>query len=318
MPDPLLTAEQTDWQDHARRVAAGIRRRALALTVTRNQGYLSQACSSAEILATLYTHVLRIGPSAAPLVPPPFAGVPRAGRPHTATTGALYNGRSAPHLDRFLCSAAHYAVAVYATLVEVGRLAPEGLAAFNVDGSTVEMIGGEHSPGMEITTGSFGQAISQAGGVALARRLKGETGRVVLFMSDGELEEGQSWEAVQALAFHKVDNLLVYVDVNGQQVDGRTADVMNIEPLHDRLTAFGARVARVDGHDVDALAAPAGLPPDGRPTFVLADTNPSQGIPLLDARKPTLHFIRFKSPDERERFRAFLETMPAGNTDGRA
>jgi transketolase len=88
---------------------------------------------------------------------------------------------------------------------------------------------------------------------------------------------------------------------------------MNVEPIHDRLTAFGARVARVDGHDVDALAAPATVPPDGRPTFVLADTNPSQGIPLLDARKPLLHFIRFKGADERERFRKFLDAMPAGN-----
>ncbi len=295
-------------QTEAQRVAQGIRRRVLALTIERNGGYLSQACSSAEILATLYTRVLKLGASQGPSVPPPFQGVPGK-EPHPAITGAAYYGPKTATLDRFLVSPAHYAVAIYAALVEVGRMAPEGLAQFNTDGSTVEMIGAEHSPGMELTTGSFGQALSQAGGIALARRLRGETGRVWVFMSDGELQEGQSWEAVQALVFHQLGNVGVYVDVNGQQVDGRTKDVMNVEPLDARLQAFGATVVRVDGHDVDALAAPAERPIDHRPLFVLADTDPSQGIAPLAERKPLLHFVRFGSDAERVRYRAFLEGM---------
>jgi transketolase len=295
------------WEAEAYRVAHGIRRRVLELTLDRTEGcYLSQALSSAEILATLYTRVLNLGHSTAPTKPLPFQGTPGPG---FHQTGADYNGPREPRYDRFLVSAAHYAVAVYAVLVEVGRLAAEGLGQFNTDGSSVEMIGAEHSPGMELTTGSFGQALSQAAGIALARKLKGEQGRVVVFMSDGEYEEGQTYEAVQSLAHHSVDNIIVYVDVNGQQVDGLTKDVMNIEPLSERLCSFGAEVLKVDGHDVRALAEASGTPHDGKPLFILAYTNPSQGIPLLDERKPHLHFVRFKSEEERERYREFLARM---------
>ncbi|MBI3763986.1 MAG: transketolase, partial [Chloroflexi bacterium] len=202
------------WQAEARRVAQAVRRRVLEHTIKNNGGYLSQACSSAEILATLYTRVLNIGPSQAPAIPLPFPGVPGPQNP-SAFTGALYNGPQAPHLDRLFISPAHYALALYATLIEVGRMAPEGLEQFNQDGSTVELIGAEHSPGMETTTGSLGQALSQAGGVALARKLRGETGRVWVFMSDGELQEGQTWEAFAALAHHRLDHVGIYFDING-------------------------------------------------------------------------------------------------------
>ncbi len=300
--------DELSWQEGARRVAQGIRRRALELTIERGGGYLSQACSSAEILATLYTKVLNLGPSQAPLIPPPFSGVPSAANPKSLT-GAAYNGPREPNLDRFLVSPAHYALALYAALVEVGRMAPEGLAQFNRDGSTVEMIGAEHSPGMELTIGSFGQALSQAGGIAMARRLKQELGRVWVFMSDGEFQEGQTWEALQAIAFHGLDKVGVYVDVNGQQVDGLTREVMNIEPLTYRLEAFGAQVAKVDGHDVEALAAPADRSPNGRPLFVLAYTDPSHGMGVLDERKPKLHYVRIRSEAEKERFRSFAGQM---------
>lgn len=304
------TPEQINWQTEARRVAHGIRRQALALTLERNGCYLSQALSSAEILATLYTKVLNLGPSTAPMLPPPFPGVPGPNNPDHLS-GAAYNGPQSAELDRFLISPAHYAVAVYAALVEVGRMARDGLFQFNTDGSTVEMIGAEHSPGFELTTGSFGQALSQAGGIALARRLRADTGRVFVFMSDGELEEGQSWEAVQALVFYKLDNVVVYVDVNGQQVDGWTKDVMNIEPISSRLEAFGASVVTVNGHDVGELAKAASAGQPGKPHFVLAYTNTSQGIPLLDERKPKLHFVRFKDDAEMARYRAFLADMEA-------
>lgn len=303
-----LRDNQLTWQEEVGRVAHGIRRRVLELTIERNGCYLSQALSSADILATLYVRVLNLGSSQAPWHPPPFSGVPDAG--HESQSGAAYNGPQAPHLDRFLISAAHYAVAVYAALVEVGRMAPAGLAHFNTDGSSVEMIGAEHSPGYELTTGSFGQILSQAGGIAMARRLRGDTGRVFVFMSDGEFQEGQTWEAIQALAFYKLDNMIVCVDVNGQQVDGLTKEVMNIEPISARLEAFGARVVQVDGHDVEALVTAAeSHMQDGKPLFVLAYTNPSQGVPLLDERKPHLHFVRFKDEAEIERYKTFLQQM---------
>lgn len=185
----------------------------------------------------------------------------------------------------------------------------EGLLEFNTDGSTVEMIGGEHSPGMEITTGSFGQALSQAGGIALGRRIKKESGKVWVFMSDGEYEEGQTYEALQALAFYKLDNVAVIVDVNGQQVDGLTKDIMNIEPLPDRVSAFGAHVEVVYGHNIDAILKASKVDHTGKPLVILAYTNTSQGIPLLNEKKPYLHYVRFKDDKEESVYKGFLKTM---------
>jgi len=200
-------------------------------------------------------------------------------------------------------------MALYATLIEVGRMSSDALSEFAHDGSTVEMIGAEHSPGLELTGGSLGQTISQVGGIALGRRLRGETGRNWVFMSDGEFQSGQTWEAVQALSFHRLDSIGVYVDVNGQQCDGLTCEVMNIEPLQRRLEAFGARVSRVNGHDLEALAAPSRLPPDGRPLFVLAYTDSCACMPILESRRPKLHYVRFKSEEERRSFSSFLRSF---------
>ena len=206
-------SDAASWQDEVKLVAAGIRRRVLEHTIRNNGGYLSQACSSAEILATLYVKVMDLGKIRAPLVPKPFPGVP--GPDNTDYfTGASFNGPG-PDKDRFFLSPAQYALVLYAVLIETGRMAEEGLAQFNKDGSVVEMIGAEHSPGMETMTGSLGQGISQAAGIAMARRRKGEKGRVFIFMSDGEFQIGQTWEAVQAMAFHRLDNMVLFVDVNG-------------------------------------------------------------------------------------------------------
>jgi transketolase len=304
----MTSNNPSSWQDEARRVAGAIRRTALEHTIKNNGGYLSQAASSAEILSTLYTHIMKLGPSIAPSIPEPFPGVPHQDNPNSIT-GAGYNGPKSPEFDRFIVSAVHYAVVIYTALVETGRMAPEGLAQFNKDGSTVEMIGAEHSPGHEVTGGSLGQALSQAGGIAFARRQRGEKGRVWVFMSDGEFQIGQVWEAFQTLAFHHLDNVGIYVDVNGQQCDGKMTDVMNIEPLQQKLEAFGARVFKVDAHDVDALSAPAELAPDGRPLVVLAYSDPCRGFSILEERRPKLHYIRFSESNEKTRFQALLSEM---------
>ena len=294
------------WEEQVAGVADNIRRRVLDLTIEKQGCYLSQALSSAELLATLYLKVLKLGPSEGPQIPPAFPGVPGESGADFGF-GAAYNGPRGDGYDRLLISPAHYAVAIYAALIEVGRMAPESLSQFNTDGSTLEMIGAEHSPGFELTTGSFGQALSQAGGIAMARKRRGEAGRVFVFMSDGELEEGQTWEAIQALAFHKIGNVVVCVDVNGQQVDGATKDVMNIEPIDTRIESFGGVAVKVDGHDVAGLESAINDTPhaDG-PLFVLAYTNTSQGVPLLDERKPHLHYVRFRSDAEEARYRQYL------------
>lgn len=304
---PQASQKEADtWQKQAHKVASGIRKRVLEHTIHTNGGYLSQACSSAEIFAALYTYILNIEPSQAPMIPPPFPGAPSASNSNTFT-GHLYNGPKAPHLDRFYLSPVQYALVLYATLVETGRMAPQGLAMFNQDGSTVEMIGAEHSPGHEITAGSLGQALSQVVGISLGRKRKGESGRNFIFMSDGELQIGQTWEAMEIMHFYKVDNIVMIVDMNGQQADGAMQDVMDIEPIDQRLEAFGARVVKLDGHDVEGLAKAASLEPDGRSLVILACTDPCRGIQLLEQRRPKLHYVRFKDESERLAYVALLE-----------
>lgn len=304
----MKTSSDWGWQNEVRRVARGIRRRVLEHTIGANGGYVSQACSAAEILATLYVKTMNLGPVAAPIVPPPFQGVPGPANPNY-TTGAAFNGPKGPEYDRFILSPSQYALVLYAALVEVGRMAPEGMALFNRDGSTVEMIGAEHSPGMEVMSGSLGQGLSQAAGIAMARRLKGETGRVWVFMSDGEFQSGQNWEAMQAMAHHKINNLAIVVDVNGQQCDGEVCSVMTIEPFDKRLEAFGAEVHRVEGHNVEALAGLATIRPADRPLVILAATDPCRGLPLLKTRAPKLHYLRFASEEEKRQYAAALQEM---------
>ncbi|MGO9108363.1 MAG: hypothetical protein ACLP9L_03940 [Thermoguttaceae bacterium] len=297
----------TCWQDDARRVARGIRRRVLEHVIRNKGGYLSQACSAAEILATLYTKVLNLGPVEA-LLPGPFPGVPGPNN-RGLSPGTAFHGPRAPQYDRFILSPSQYALILYAALVEVGRMAPEGLLDFNRDGGTVELIGAEHSPGHELMSGSLGQGLSQAAGIAYARKRKGETGRVWVLMSDGEFQSGQTWETLQAMAFHKIDNLGIYVDVNGHQCDGRMDQTMNVEPLEKRVESFGCRALRVDGHDLDALAVPAELPPDGRPTVVLAITDTCREMDILRANAPKFHYFRFKDDAEFRRYQDLLASL---------
>lgn len=304
MPTPSLhpdnaTARPDDWLASARRMAAGIRRRTLAHVLAHNGGYLSQACSSAELFAALYTRLLNLPAMDAPLMPAPFAGVPCATAPSRMASGALFHGPRDPARDRLFLSPAQYALILYVALVEAGRMHPDGLSQFNTDGSTVEMIGAEHSPGMEAMTGSLGQGLSQAAGVAFARRRKGDTGLTWVLLSDGELQAGQTWEALQAMAFYRLETVRVLIDANGQQCDGRIADVMPIEPLAERLQAFGAEVFDVDGHDLHALEAAARSPSRGQPRVIIARTDPARGLPLLAARAPRLHYVRFADAAER-------------------
>ncbi|MHB0896386.1 MAG: transketolase [Spirochaetales bacterium] len=293
------------WIDKALEAATGMRMRVLEHCLKNDGGYLSQACSSAEILATLYLKTMRLGPSIAPLVPPPFPGVP--GTPGVAyVNGAGYNGPVGPAYDRFFLSPAHYALVLYTALIETGRMSPEGLAQFNKDGSSVEMIGAEHSPGFEAMGGALAQTLSQAAGLALARQRSGDKGKVFVFMSDGEFQEGQTWEAIQTMTFFGIGNLIAYVDVNGQQCDGPTKEVMGVEPLDAKIRAFGGTATIVDGHDPAALDAAAREGNPEHPHFVLCKTDPARGVELLERRKPKLHYLRFTSAEEKADYEAFF------------
>lgn len=286
-------------------VAAGIRRQVFLHTMRNNGGYLSQACSAAESLALLYNEVLKLGEPVLPKVPLPFAGVPSAHNPD-AFTGAGYHGAFAPEYDRFIISPAHYALVIYTALIQMGRMDEHALDHFNRDGGSVEMIGAEHSPGMEVTTGSLAQGLSMASGLAWARKRKGEPGKVWVYMSDGEFQEGQTWEALAALAYHKIDNVRVIVDVNRQQCDGAMSSVLDLGDLAGRVASFGVSCRSVDGHDLDQLRAAVESAEPGKALVILANTSPFQGMPFLQKRFPRLHYVRFKSKDEREEMKHAL------------
>jgi len=291
-----------------RAVARGIRRRVLEHTLKNNGGYLSQACSSAEILATLYGGVMNLAPVPKPLTPSPFAGVPSAHNTQYRI-GNAFNGPHQRVSDRFILSPTHYSLILYAALIETGRMDEDSLAEFNKDGSSLEMIGAEHSPGMEVMTGSLGQGLSQGIGMAFGRRLKQEPGKTWLLMSDGEFQIGMVWEAFQFLSHYGMDTIGVYVDVNRQQCDGAMRSVMRIDPLADKLWAFGAEVVSVDGHDLEALYQAGLTPHAGKPLVVLCETDPCRGVPELKNLAGKLHYVRIKNDVERQRYEAILATF---------
>ncbi len=274
-----------------------MRRRMVQLAVQRGGAYLAQACSSAEILATLYLRLMHLGPALTKRADAQQTRPPRPGSP--GTQGYGFNGERDGVHDRFVLSPAHYAGALYATLAEVGRLAPDDLEHYALDGSALEMIGSEQSPGMEATTGSLAQGLSVGLGMAAARKIKAQPGTIWVLISDGELEEGQTWEAFAAGAHHRLGNVVVLVDANSLQVDGAPRDVMDMEPIAGKICSFGWDAREVDGHDPAAIAAAAARRSPDVPTCIVCRTKPWQGIPSLQVRYPSrLHFVRFAPGEE--------------------
>jgi len=288
-------------------VAEGIRKRVLAHSLKNNGGYMSQACSSAELLSCVYGGMVDLPEVSEPMLPWQFVGTPGKDGVNRKTGIDFHGGRDADR-DRLISSPAHYALVIYAAMIETGRLSEDALDYFNKDGSTVEMIGAEHSPGFETTTGSLSQAISQATGIALARKIRAEKGNTWVFMSDGEFQEGQTWEALQAASFYGLNQLKVIVDVNEAQCDGPMDRVMAIEPLKSRIKAFGWEVAQVDGHDTDAIFA-ASKTETNKPLMILCYTDGTRGLPLLKNRYPVLHYLRFTSEEEKAQYEKAYEEM---------
>ncbi|HNZ53798.1 MAG TPA: 1-deoxy-D-xylulose-5-phosphate synthase N-terminal domain-containing protein [bacterium] len=289
-------------------VADNIRKRVLTHTISQNGGYMSQACSSAETFSALYLHIMSMPELDTPLKPGLFQGVPSADN-MSYKTGAEYNGGHVEGFDRFYLSPAHYALVVYALLIETGRMTIDGLDYFNRDGYSVEMIGAEHSPGMEVTAGSLGQCISRAAGSALARKMKNDNGNNFVYLSDGEFQIGQTWEAIQAASHYKLDNLIIFADMNGQQCDGPVGNVMEMGSVADRLRSFGAEVVTVDGHDIEALCKSVETPHENKVFAVLCKTDPCRGLEILRRNAPKLHYLRFKSDSEKAEYTQILNEL---------
>jgi transketolase len=166
------------------------------------------------------------------------------------------------------------------------------LLTYGTDGSRIEESPLEGTPGFEITGGALGQGFSQAVGLALGERLAGSGRRVYCLISDGELQEGQVWEAAMAAAHHRLANLVVIVDNNRMQADGDVADVMEVEPVDARFAAFGFSTTRVDGADVDGLRrAFADARAGDRPAAIVLDSLPGKGVPSFEGYAK-VHYIR--------------------------
>lgn len=190
-----------------------------------------------------------------------------------------------PDRDRFVMSKGHCTPALYAVLALRGFFPVEELELFrSIKGHMSGHPDMVHVPGVDMSTGSLGQGLACAGGMALAGKLDDRDYRVYALMGDGEIEEGEIWEAAMAIHKYKLDNLCGIVDVNGLQIDGATADVMPSEPLDAKFAAFGWHVIKADGHDFDSLRAALAEAREtrGKPSVILMRTVKGRGVSFME------------------------------------
>jgi transketolase len=242
-----------------RELALRIRLRAVQMVAPQGFGYLGQALSSAEQVAAVFAC-------------------------------------ARPGVDRLVCSPGHYIIGPFAAAAELGLLEETALSSYGQNGSPFEAIGTERSPVVDYTCGSLGQGLSAAVGFALADRFRGSDARIFTMISDGEMEEGQVWEAALFAAHHRLDRLVALLDANNSQVDGPVDSITTIEPVAAKWSAFGWHVQDLDGHDVDAVSAALAeaAAQSGRPSVLVCRTSTVHG---LDSLPPDAdgHFIRLPS-----------------------
>ena len=237
--------------------AAKGRRLGMEMVFRAASGHIGGSFSAMDILTELYFEEMRIDPAA-----------PRA-----------------PGRDRFVLSKGHCTPALYSILALRGYFPEKDLELFrSIKGHMSGHPDMAHVPGVDMSTGSLGQGISAAVGMAIAGKLDGAPYRVYVLLGDGEVEEGEVWEAAMSAAKYGLDNLCAIVDVNGLQIDGRTADVMPSEPLDRKFAAFNWHVITVDGHDFDALRAAfaEARQVKGQPTVLIAKTVKGKGLSFME------------------------------------
>ncbi|MDD2546646.1 MAG: transketolase [Burkholderiaceae bacterium] len=264
-----------------------IRRYALRMGEVQGQGYIGQALGWADVLAVAYGHALNFQPE-----------------------NPLWEGR-----DRFLLSHGHYAIAHYAALIEARIIPEDELETYGSDDSRLPMSGmATYTPGMEMSGGSLGQGLPIAVGMALGLRHKQNPAFVYNSMSDGELDEGSTWEAAMSAAHHQLDHLICLVDINNQQADGPSSQVLGFEPLADKWAAFGWHVQRVDGNDLAAVLAAfdtARALKEPKPRVILFNTLMGKGVPFLETRDKN-HFIRVDPPEWQQALAVLDQSHAAG------
>jgi transketolase len=257
--------------------AKSMRRHMLVMARGPGQGYLGQGLGIADVLSALYFHELRWDP----------ANLQDSGR------------------DRLLLSTGHYSIALWAAMAEAGVVPLSELTTYGADDSRLAMSTLDSSPGVEIIGGSLGHGLGQAVGMALGLRLGQSTARIFCELSDGEMQEGATWEAAMSASAFNLHNLVALIDCNGIQADG--AIVLEIEPVAQKWIAFGWQTQEIDGNDMGAVVAAltAARQPSDRPRAIVLRTRPGYGIPTLMAREKT-HFMRVEA-DEWDTLAAELE-----------
>ena len=239
--------------------AHNIRINVIKMVGRNGQGYVQQGLGAADLFTYLYLAEARLDPA-----------------------DPEWEAR-----DRIFLSTAHNSAVFHATLAERGFLPEDSLNSYTRDGSKLEINVSERlGPVVEATCGSLGQGLSVATGMAAAARLKNLPCRFHVILGDGELQEGQVWEAAMFAASNGLSNVCLSVDMNDLQVEGRTDNVIAMEPVHEKLSAFGWAVHKVDGHDFDDLrrAFDAARAETGRPTALLVRTLVGKGVPFLEGK----------------------------------
>jgi transketolase len=249
----LSTHPSTDVEAYADR----IRLRAVRMIAPHGFGYLGQALSSAELFAALFAEHYQ------------------------------------PDRDDMVVSPGHYIIAAFAAGPEFGLVTEDELATYGFDESALEAIGTERAPVVDLTCGSLGTGLSGAVGFALANRFAGKAdARVFALLSDGELEEGQVWEAAMFASHNQLSSLVVLLDANDSQVDGPVSSITTIEPIAQKWQSFGWAAHDVDGHDVRAVsAAIKEATAEPRPAVVICRTSTVHGLSVLPPDADG-HFIK--------------------------
>ncbi|MBQ5601330.1 MAG: transketolase [Clostridia bacterium] len=238
-------------------VAAKARKLCVEAVYTASSGHPGGSLSSADIMTALYFSKMRVDPA----------------NPH-------WEDR-----DRFVLSKGHCSPALYAVLALKGFFPVEDVKTFrSIDGHMSGHAEMRKIKGIDMSTGSLGQGISAAVGMAMAGKLDKKDYRVYAILGDGEIEEGQVWEAAMAANKYKLDNLCAFVDVNGLQIDGPTCEVMPTEPIDEKFAAFGWNVIKIDGHNFDEIlsALDAAEACKGKPTMILAKTVKGKGVSYME------------------------------------
>lgn len=253
-------------------IARKLRQHIIEMTCAAASGHPGGSLSAADIITVLYFHKMRHNPK----------------------------DPGWPDRDRFVMSKGHAAPVLYAALAEAGYFPVEYLKTLRKIGSSlqghVDMLA---LPGIEMSTGSLGQGLSAANGMALAARLDKKDYHIYCLMGDGECHEGQIWEAAMTASHHKLDNLTAIVDHNKYQIDGKVEEIKSIQPFADKWRAFGWAVFSCDGHNIKSIITTIEKAEKikGKPSMIIAETVKGKGVSFMEA-KPLEYHGRAPTPEE--------------------